>query len=163
MSSRNSVRTEKLSQLRLVRLVLKDPLPGGCALSQLPINPFLQPTFFLSFPSCRFVLLFFYSRVLPFLFWAGGRDGGGSLCFSVLMCYTDSYLTSLGDWKTLRATLFARQSEETLPLFIQMRGQAGFWSFTVLEKRKMVATLSLHGKCIREGMGEGCHFICSLV
>lgn len=50
-------------------------LPGGCALSQLPINPFLQPTFFISFPSCRFVLLFFHSRVLPFFFFFGREKG----------------------------------------------------------------------------------------
>lgn len=68
--------------------------PGGCALSQLPINPFLQPTFFISFPSQRFVFLLFQSRALPFLFWVGR--------VSVLVCYTDSYLTSLGrHWEPL--------------------------------------------------------------
>lgn len=143
----------KLSQLRLVRLVLKDPLPGGCALSQLPINPFLQPTFFLFLPADSW----FYSSNPGFCLFCFGREEGtvGGVSVSQFSCAIQ-LSHQLG--KTLRATLFPRQSEETLPPFIQMRGQAGFWSFTVLEKRKMVATLSLCGQCVKEEMGEGLPF-----
>lgn len=118
------------------------------------------------FPSAHVLHFFSFLKIRVFTLPVQGITfsvlGGKSLSSCVLHRQLSHQLG-----ETLRATLFPRQSQETLPLFIQMRSQAGFWFFAVLEKRNISKDGVLLWVCVvnalRKAWGEGCHLICLLV